>query len=77
MAKRAINVEVKPRSANESFERLVRRFIKKVKKQRILEVYRERMYYEKPSDKKRKNAAKRKKTLEKLQRERENRKKSN
>ena len=77
MARRSINVEVKPKNPNEPFERMVRRFVKKVKKQRILEKYRERMYYEKPSDKKRKDAANRKKTLEKLRRERENRIKSN
>jgi len=40
------------RRKNESDERLIRRFIKKVKKDGILELARERRYYEKPSVKK-------------------------
>jgi len=38
---------------NEPFEKMLKRFIKLVKKERIVEEARERMYYEKPSDKKR------------------------
>lgn len=73
MAKRSINVEVSPRNKNESFEKMVRRFIKKVKKQKIIENYRERSYYKKPSTRRREEAIKRKKLLEKLRVERENR----
>jgi|TARA_R100000008_G_scaffold4357_1_gene2813 ribosomal protein S21 len=66
-----INVEVKPRDRNESFERMVRRFVKKTKKEKVLEKYRERMYYEKPSIKRKKERLKRKKLLDKLRIERE------
>ena len=52
MAKKAINVEVEPRR-NEAIERTLKRFTKKVKKEKILEEYRNRMYYEKPSAKRR------------------------
>ena len=38
---------------NEPFERMLKRFIKMVKKEKIVEEARERMYYEKPSAKKR------------------------
>ena len=73
MAKKPINVEVSPKNKNEPFEKMVRRFIKKVKKQKIVENYRERSYYKKPSTKRREEAVKRKKLLEKLRVERENR----
>jgi ribosomal protein S21 len=68
---RPINVEVRPRDRNESFERMVRRFVKKTKKEKIVERYRERMYYEKPSIKRKKERLKRKKLLDKLRIERE------
>jgi len=48
MAKRPARVEVFPRR-NESTERLIKRFIKKVKKERIIEQVRDLQYYEKPS----------------------------
>lgn len=48
----ATNVIVR-RKFNESDERLLRRFIKKVKKEKVLEIYRERTsYYVSPSIKK-------------------------
>ena len=46
----ASNVTIKPR-AGESSEKLVKRFMKKVKKFRIIEQVRERRYYQKKSDK--------------------------
>ena len=50
----AKNVNVKvDRKEGENIEKLIRRFAKRVKKEGILEEYREKMYYEKPSDKKR------------------------
>ena len=49
---RPINVEVRPKK-DESGERLIRRFSKKVKKVGILDEYRDRMFYEKPSKTKR------------------------
>jgi len=59
-----VNVSVKPRT-NEKAERTIRKFNKKVKKQKIIEQVRERRYYVKPSErnrlrKKRSDAKKRK-----------------
>jgi len=71
MAVRPINVEVKPRYENENIERMVRRFTKKCKKERIIENFRNRTRYEKPSVKRKKEKARRKKVLEKLRIERE------
>jgi len=71
MAVRPVNVEIKPKYENENIERMVRRFTKKCKKERIIENFRERMRYEKPSIKRKKEKARRKKVLEKLRIERE------
>jgi len=71
MAVRSINVEVKPKYENENIERMIRRFTKKCKKERIIENFRDRMRYEKPSIKRKKEKARRKKVLEKLRIERE------
>ena len=65
-----INVEVTPRK-NEDIERTLKRFIKKVKKERIIETVRERQYYEKPSVVKRKKKKQRKAALDKLKVKRE------
>jgi len=65
-----INVEVTPRK-NEDIERTLKRFIKKVKKESIIETVRERQYYEKPSVVKRKKKKQRKATLDKLKVKRE------
>jgi len=59
-----VNVSVKPRR-NEHADRTIRKFNKKVKKQKIIEQVRERRYYVKPSErnrlrKKRSDAKKRK-----------------
>ncbi len=66
-----VNVAVTPRR-NESPERLVRRFVKKVKKARIVEEVRERSYYVKPSEKRRRQRRERKRVLEKLRRQNTN-----
>jgi small subunit ribosomal protein S21 len=71
MATRSINVEIKPKYENENIEKMVRRFTKKCKKERIIENFRDRMRYEKPSIKRKKEKARRKKVLEKLRIERE------
>jgi len=71
MAVRSINVEVKPKYENENIEKMIRRFTKKCKKERIIENFRDRMRYEKPSVKRKKERAERKKVLEKLRIERE------
>ena len=50
MSKKNTHTNVKVDSKNfDSFEKMVRRFIKKVKKERIIEQVKERRYYEKPS----------------------------
>tara|TARA_R110002110_G_scaffold82629_1_gene214792 strand:+ start:705 stop:911 length:207 start_codon:yes stop_codon:yes gene_type:complete len=52
MRKKAANLSVKARR-NEHPEKTIRRFIKKIKKAKILEEARERRHYTKPSDMKR------------------------
>ena len=52
MGKRPINVEVYVKRG-EPVERALKRFNKKVKKQKIMEQVRERRYYMKPSERKR------------------------
>jgi len=66
----AINLETKLRNG-ESSERLIKRFIKKVKKEKILEKYREKLYYKKPSEikRERKKHAIRKRQIEDLKKE--------
>jgi len=50
MSKKSIHANVKVDRKNfDSFEKMLRRFIKKVKKERIIEQVKERRYYEKPS----------------------------
>lgn len=65
-----INVEVKLRPG-ESTERMIRRFTKKVKKDGILEEFKDRRYYEKPSKAKRMKKIRRKRIAQKLQRDKE------
>jgi len=55
MSKRNTHTNVKVDSNNfDSFERMLRRFLKKCKKEKIIEEVRNRRYYEKPSVTKRK-----------------------
>ena len=63
----ATNVSVTQRN-NESAERLIRRFIKKCKKERIIEEARERMSYQPPSVKKREKRKRAKRALEREKR---------
>mgnify|MGYP003113290219 CR=1 FL=1 len=55
----ATNISVRARRG-EHPEKTIRRFIRKVKKSGILDEVRDRRYYTKPSDKKRREKAKRK-----------------
>ena len=67
----ATNVLVKSRR-NEHPERLIRRFIKKCKKEKVVEKYRERTeHYEKPSVKRRKKRERAKRMRDIEQRKRE------
>lgn len=61
------NMHVKIRK-NESVEAMLKRFSRKVKKEKIIEEYRERQQFKKPSEIKREKKAKRKAELEKLKR---------
>ena len=65
-----INIEVEARP-NESSEHLIRRFIKKCKKEKLMDEIKEHTSYEKPSDRRRREAKERKETLRKLRMERE------
>jgi ribosomal protein S21 len=68
----AINVRVQLRRG-EHPERMIRRFIKKCKKERIVEIYREKTsYHIKPSEKKKRKRQKAIRESQKLQRKRDN-----
>jgi ribosomal protein S21 len=62
---RAVRVEIKPRFPDEPLERMIKRFNKKVKKERIIENVLNRRYHEKPSEKRRKERRRRKKVVQK------------
>ena len=66
MSKKPVHVSVKPRGRKDTPQRMIKRFLKKVKKLKILETYRESLRYEKPSEKKRKQEKKRTQVLKKL-----------
>jgi ribosomal protein S21 len=66
MAKKAVNVSVKPRGNKDTVQRMIKRFMRKCKKERVVERYREHTYYEKPSVKKRAAAKRRRRVLDKL-----------
>ena len=60
-----VNVQVKARR-NEPAENLIKRFSRKVKKEGIVDQVKNRMYYEKPSTKRRREKVRRKRVLKKL-----------
>lgn len=72
MAKR-VNYQVKVRHGD-SIEKAIKRFMRKIKKEKILDEVNRKRYYEKPSDKKRrlKKIAKRKMAKEIERQKREN-----
>jgi ribosomal protein S21 len=59
------NVKVTARECRGNHERMIRRFIKKTKKQKIAEELRERRYYKKPSEVRRAKLRKSKRLREK------------
>ena len=63
-----VNIEVKPKP-NESQERMIKRFNKKVKRSGILEEVRNRRFHEKPSKLKRLKKQRAKRLARKAQRE--------
>ena len=66
MAKKPVNVSTRPRGRNDTQDRMIKRFIRKCKKEKIVEQVRENSYYEKPSVVRRKAAKKRRRVLDKL-----------
>tara|TARA_R110002020_G_scaffold195484_2_gene396504 strand:+ start:2007 stop:2228 length:222 start_codon:yes stop_codon:yes gene_type:complete len=66
MAKKTVNVSVRSRGHKDNMQRMIKRFMKKCKKERIVEQYRENQYYEKPSIKRRAAAKRRRRVLDKL-----------
>ena len=71
MAKKPVYVEVHARR-NEPTERLIRRFIKSVKKAGIIQEVRDRRYYTKPSDVRREEEKKRQQTIKKINKKHSN-----
>lgn len=67
---KAINVEVTLKEVRGDQSKLIRRFIKKCKKERIIEDYLDRRFYEKPSSKRRREKLKKIKNARKAEAER-------
>lgn len=53
MLRKKANVLVTSRECRGNMEKMIRRFIKKTKKEKIIDQIKEKRYYKKPSDKKR------------------------
>ena len=70
MARKKGNVEVHLRN-REPIERMIKRFLNKVKKEKIVEEVKSREFYEPPSVIRARTKARRKKVLAKVRRERE------
>ena len=68
--RRPVNVEVSLKEVRGDVNRLIRKFMKKVKKERIIENYLDRRFYEKPSTKKRKEKLKKRRNAQKAEQER-------
>tara|TARA_Y100000593_G_C4240914_1_gene302097 strand:- start:216 stop:464 length:249 start_codon:yes stop_codon:yes gene_type:complete len=58
MARKKANVLVTSKECRGNHERMIRRFIKKTKKEKIIEQIKDKRYYKKPSVKKREDRAK-------------------
>jgi len=65
-----INVKVDIRETRGDINKLIRKFTKKVKKERIIEDYLDKRFYEKPSVRKRREKAKKIRNAKKAARER-------
>ena len=68
--KRPVNVEVPLKEVGGNVNRLIRKFMKKVKKERIIEDYLDKRFYEKPSVKRRREKLKKLRNAQKAERER-------
>ena len=69
--RKAANIIIKPRG-REHQDRMIKRFIKKCKKEKIIEQIRDRRYYKKPSERKREKERRRKALIEKEKRKNRN-----
>ena len=70
MTKKSVNVSINLRDVKGDPYKLIKRFIKKVKKERILEDYLSKRFYEKPSVKRRREKAKKLRNARKAEAER-------
>jgi len=68
--KKKNNVSVTSRECRNNTERMIRRFLKKVKKERIIEEVKERRYYKKPSIAKREKSEKARRAKARLEQKR-------
>ena len=68
--KKAVNVEVHIRETKGDINRLIRKFMKKVKKERIIEDYLDKRFYEKPSVRRRREKIKKLRNARKAEAER-------
>ena len=66
----AINVEVTLKEVRGNQNRLIKKFIKKCKKERIIEDYLKNRYYEKPSSRKRREKLRKRENARKAEMER-------
>jgi len=70
MSGKTVNVKVTLKEVRGDQNKLIKRFVKKVKKLGILEKCRERLFYEKPSTKRRRLKKRKKENARKAERER-------
>ena len=68
--RKVVNAEVTLKDVKGNPHRLIKKFIKKVKKARLVDECRDRMYYEKPSAKRRRLKKRKLENARKAQRER-------
>ncbi len=69
--KKPVNVQVSLKQTRGDSSRLIRKFIKKCKKEKIVDEFKDRMFYEKPSTKRRRLKKRKKENARKAQRERD------
>ena len=67
---KTVNVEVNLDEVRGDQNRLIKKFIKKVKKEKIVEKFKERMFFEKPSKKRRREKIKKLQNIKKAEAER-------
>jgi len=70
---KSVNVEVSLKETRGDVNRLIRKFIKKCKKERIIEDYLDRRFYEKPSARRRREKLKKLKNARKAEADRNER----